>query len=142
MSPHCIIAIDPGREKCGVAVLCGSKDSSVRKPEILFKATTETDMVIQTIERLVLDHQPDCIVVGDGTGSKDIIEKLTDSQSTPVETVCEKYSTLQARKRYFEENPPRGIRRLVPLSLQTPQENYDHYVAIILGEKYLSAHQA
>ncbi len=142
MSPHCVIAIDPGREKCGVAVLCGSKESPMQKPEILFKATIETDTVIQTVEKLVPDHQPECIVVGDGTGSKEIVGKLADSQNTPVETVCEKYSTLQARKRYFEENPPRGIRRLVPLSLQVPKENYDHYVAIILGEKYLSAHQA
>jgi hypothetical protein len=48
-------------------------------------------------------------------------------------------TTLVARRRYFRDHPPRGWRRLLPLSLQVPPEPYDDYAAAIIGERYLHA---
>ena len=53
----------------------------------------------------------------------------------PVRVVEERGSTLEARRRYFADHPPRGWRRLVPLSLQVPPQEYDDYVAVLLIER-------
>ena len=34
-------------------------------------------------------------------------------------------------------NPPRGWRRLLPVSMQMPPEPYDDYVAVILAQRFL-----
>ena len=46
-------------------------------------------------------------------------------------------TTLQARKRYWDIYPPKGLWKLVPLSLRVPPIPYDDVVAIILVEQYL-----
>ena len=56
-----------------------------------------------------------------------------------VKLVDEKFSSTRARARFFQENPPRGIRRLIPRGLLTPERPYDDYVALILAEDYLHA---
>ncbi len=62
---------------------------------------------------------------------------IASDLGVPVEVVDEKYSTLRARERYFRENPPRGLRRFIPISLQTPREPYDDCAAVILAEQFL-----
>jgi len=54
-----------------------------------------------------------------------------------VETVEETGTTLEARRRYFRDHPPRGWRRLLPITLQLPPEEYDDYVAELLLERVL-----
>lgn len=76
------------------------------------------------------------VVVGDGTGSKRVFDILRDLPA-PVKVVTERGSTLAARRRYFRDHPPRGWRRLLPLTLQVPPEPYDDYAAEVLGEEYL-----
>lgn len=53
-----------------------------------------------------------------------------------VELVDESSSTLEARSLYFEWNPPKGIWRLIPITMQSPSENYDDYTAIVLAKRY------
>ncbi len=78
--------------------------------------------------------------MGAGTGSRDVISALrTLSGLPPLETVEEAGTTLEARRRYFRDHPPRGWRRLVPLSLHHPPEEYDDYVAELLLERVLGA---
>ena len=48
----------------------------------------------------------------------------------------EKFSTLGARKKYFETHPPRGIFKFIPLSLRVPPDHYDDFAAVLLAEKY------
>jgi hypothetical protein len=51
--------------------------------------------------------------------------------------VNERDSTLEARDLYWKEVPPRGWRRLVPLSLQVPPEPIDDFAAVVLARRHL-----
>ena len=123
-----VLAVDPGREKCGVAV-CGPEGPVARQ-------------VVDVRSLRILAAQwsqafgVECVVVGDGTGSKHVFELLA-GLPVPVRLVAERGSTLTARLRYFRDHPPRGWRRLFPLSVQVPPEPYDDYAAEVLGEQYL-----
>lgn len=128
-----VIAIDPGRIKCGIAVVRKS-DGTV---EVLHREVIPTTKLGPTVANLASRFSPDAVVLGGGTSSSAAARVVENLQSAPVVIVEEKFSTLAARKRYFEENPPRGLRRLIPLSLQVPPHPYDDYVAVMLAEKYL-----
>jgi hypothetical protein len=52
--------------------------------------------------------------------------------------VPERDTTRRARERYFADHPPRGWRRLIPLSLQTPSVPIDDYAAWIIAEQFLA----
>jgi len=89
----------------------------------------------------VQDHAVEHVIVGDGTGCKQVFVILQGLE-VPVRLVAERGSTLGARRRYFRDHPPRGWRRLLPLSLQVPPEPYDDYAAQLLGEAYLGKLEA
>ncbi|MBP5092751.1 MAG: resolvase, partial [Abditibacteriota bacterium] len=46
------------------------------------------------------------------------------------------FSTMEGRKLYFKENPPRGWRRLIPTSLQTPPRSIDDYAAVVILKRH------
>lgn len=132
-----VLAIDPGRAKCGVAVVSATVDNPT--PQVLHRSVIDTNNLPQTAAALIEQFTPERILIGDGTTSKSAREMLSAQDCPPVEVVDEKFTTLLARERYFKENPPRGLRRLIPVSLQTPPTPYDDYVAIILAERYLTS---
>jgi len=134
-----IVAVDPGREKCGLAVL--SPEGEVREQRVVSRSE-------------LFHHLAGCLqrygvfqlVVGDRTGSKELIAEFDKSPLServpPVRRVDEHLSSHEARLRYFRDHPPRGWRRLIPRTMLTPAEPYDDYVAVILAERYLAAEQA
>lgn len=125
-----VLAIDPGREKCGLAVV--SEDG------VLHREVVTRDSFMPTVAALSTRYSPGVILVGGGTGSGDVIRDLSGSSvEIPVEVVDETLSSLRARRRFFQENPPKGLRRLIPRGLLTPVRPYDDYVAVILAEDYL-----
>lgn len=131
-----IIAIDPGREKCGVAV--------VRSPNrVLLKEVVSTPELTSFVQRLISEFKTTQIVLGDRTSSQAAQKKLNallvNGKDPDIALVDEHKSTDAARKRYWEENPPAGFRRLIPTSMQVPPGPVDDYVAVILAERYFSA---
>ncbi len=124
-----VLSIDPGRDKCGIAVVSDAF-------EVIFKDVVRTSDIIESVKSLIEEKSPDVILIGSGTGSRNIIKLIRGTFVLPVEIIDEKHSTEQARKRFFAENPPRGIMRLVPIGLQVPGVAYDDYAAIVLAEKY------
>jgi len=124
-----VLAVDPGREKCGVAV-CGPEGVVARRV-----------MAVSGLPGLVRDwakdYGVDAVVVGDQTGCKHVLELLR-TLPVRVERAAERGSTLRARQRYFRDHPPKGWRRLVPRSLQVPPVPYDDYAAVVLAEAYLT----
>ncbi len=128
-----VLAVDPGREKCGVAV-CGPEGVVDRR---VIGVDGLRDLTMQYIQ----DHAVEQVIVGDGTGCKQVFAIL-EGLKVPVRLVEERGSTLEARLRYFRDHPPRGWRRFLPLSLQAPPEPYDDYAAEVLGEGYLGKFQA
>jgi RNase H-fold protein (predicted Holliday junction resolvase) len=126
-----ILAIDPGRSKCGVAV--------VRQGEgALARAVVPRADLARLLRTFLRQYQPCSVILGKGTGSKDVENIVCQLENVPpVEYVDEQYTSLDARKRFFQENPPRGLKRLIPTGLQTPEVPYDDYVALILAERFL-----
>ena len=125
-----IIAIDPGTKKCGYAVV--DSNLSVLQREVIF-----TDKIAETIEDSLNIYNINKIILGNGTNYKKIEERLKKHFSIlKIILIEEKFSTLEARKKYFEAHPPRGIHKLIPLSLRVPPCHYDDFVAVLLAEKY------
>ena len=126
-----ILAIDPGREKCGLAV--------VSQAGVLHHEVVAREMLVETAAALTELHSVDRIIVGAGTAGRQVLRAIVERISAiPVELVDETLSSRRARNRFFEENPPRGLRRLIPRGLLTPSRPYDDYAAIILGEDHLN----
>ena len=126
-----ILAIDPGKDKCGIAVI----DEGRR---VIEKKVIPTLSLPEEITELAVTHKVKTIILGKSKWGK-LIDKEIVRLPIKVNVLFlnERFSTLEARKRYFEEHPRRGWRRLLPVSLQLPPVPYDDYVAVILGERYL-----
>jgi RNase H-fold protein (predicted Holliday junction resolvase) len=127
-----IIAVDPGRDKCGVAV--------VGESGILHREISSRKHTAAAVLRLIAQFSVDCIVIGNGTGSRKLREDLqAHGASVPMEFVDETHSSRRARARFFQENPPSGLRRLIPRGLLVPNRPYDDYAAVILAEEDLTS---
>jgi len=126
-----ILAIDPGREKCGLAVL----DNSAQVLEKKVFSRIELSFEIMTY---VAKYRLDTIVVGSGTGAKSVQKDLSRMElRCNIIFTPERFSTLEARRRYWRENPPRGLLRFIPTTLLSPPGPVDDYAAVVLGERYL-----
>ena len=115
MHPQIIIGVDPGRTKCGIA--------AVSEKGVLHREVCSVDDLVVRLRRTLTMHPALCIVIGAGTNGNRLAKSITSQPDFPtVQIVSEEFSTLDAKKRYFTENPLRGWRRLIPESLQTPPE--------------------
>lgn len=133
-----IVGVDPGRMKCGVAVL--SIDGTVREQHVVPRS--------EVLAHLALIHQTYGafqLIVGDRTGSREFLAELEKNSvkdyMDEVHIVDEHLSSLEARSRYFEANPPKGLRRFIPQTMQMPPVPVDDYVAVILAERFLSRNE-
>lgn len=123
-----VLAIDPGREKCGVAVL--ASDGRVLVQEVV--ATAELDAVVGG---LLTTHEP-ILIMGNGTTSA-AAKKCIEMLGSPVTLVDEYRTTDAARDAYWEAHPPCGWRRLVPRGMLVPPVPVDDFVAVILAQRFL-----
>ncbi len=124
------LGIDPGSDKCGLAVV--SVDNIMTKKVVIRKN------FIAVVKQLVKEYNVDVAVLGDGTGSRLFFRELQESvPNLRVVTIDEQHSTEEARTRYWLDHRPRGWRSLLPTTMQLPPEPYDDYVAVILAQRYL-----
>ena len=125
-----IIAIDPGTKKCGYAVV----DSNL---SVLQRKVTVTEKITESVKESFIVYKAEKIILGNGTNYKQIEKKLREHfPQLKIILIEEDFSTLEARKKYFKAHPPRGISKLIPLSLRVPPCHYDDFVAVLLAEKY------
>lgn len=125
-----ILAIDPGREKTGIAIL---KNSDVLEHKII-----NSDELVQIIKSLLEKYFIKTIVMGNGTSSKKKYDLLKrEFIDRDIVLINEYRTTDEARKLYFQENPPKGWKKLIPLGMQVPPVPVDDYAAIVIGRKYL-----
>jgi RNase H-fold protein (predicted Holliday junction resolvase) len=126
-----ILGFDPGKDKCGVAVMDGSRD-------LLYHQTIATAEIIDRITALCQQYSIDLIVMGDQTTAKQWQQKLTIAfPNLPIDLVDERYSSLEARDRYWQMYPPNFLTSLIPQGMRQPPCPIDDLVAIILIERYL-----
>ncbi|MGH7752312.1 MAG: pre-16S rRNA-processing nuclease YqgF [Gemmatimonadales bacterium] len=137
-----VLAVDPGREKCGMAVLRSpAPHGAGGAPRVLARAVVEVAEFGATAARWGGEFGVNTVALGDRTASEQVRILLAGAlPNTPIVTIDEAGTTQAARSRYFAEHPPRGWKRLLPLSMLVPPEPYDDYVAILLGERFLAAY--
>jgi hypothetical protein len=124
-----IAAVDPGRGKCGLAVTDQAGQT------IVAAAILPPDESLA----LLLQWQGQglsLVVLGNGTGSRSWREQLTPS-GLAIQQRDEWGTTLAARQRYWQLEPPRGWRRCLPRGLRLPPRDIDDVVAQLLLERHL-----
>jgi RNase H-fold protein (predicted Holliday junction resolvase) len=133
--PHrVVLAIDPGRGKVGAAVCAPGA--------VLARIVVSPDALAGLVKDWQARYGVTEIIMGNRTGSDEAVAALAGVIGVPLRRVEEAGTTLRARARYFVEHPPRGLRRLLPRSLQTPPEAYDDYAAVLLAEAALTENAA
>ncbi len=125
-----VLGIDPGTRKCGYALV-----AEVGAPlELGIVATVEFGAALRALgERFAIR----AVALGGGTHRAEI-EALVAGLGVPVYIVDERATTLLARRRYFEANPPRGWRRLVPRGMLLPPRPIDDFAALLIAERLLA----
>jgi len=129
-----ILGFDPGRDKCGLAVMG-------RDGQIYYHQVVNSTVVIATIAQLFAKYSPEILVMGDRTTAKTWRQKIIENldRATAIIMVDEHNSTIEARDRYWQIYPPRGLSQLIPVGMRLPPRPVDDIVAIVLIERYLQA---
>ena len=126
-----ILGFDPGRQKCGLAIM--GLDRS-----LYYHQVVPAETAIPMIKDLRQQFPISMVVMGNQTSANDWKQRLADAADPPrVVLIDERYSTLEARSRYWQMYPPRGLFRWVPQGMRTPPRPIDDIVAILLIERYL-----
>lgn len=136
MDTKTVLAIDPGSSKCGLALVRRETSGSL---SLVWNRVCPTEAVSEAISGLRDDHPISLVIVGSGTASRPLVDTIRkDHPGMGILIVDEKDTTLQARERYWEYNPRKGWRRLLPASVQLPPVPYDDFAALILAERVLA----
>jgi len=117
--------------KCGYAVVSGSGE----------RVSLEIVPADSLVERTSVDVAAGAamICVGNATRSASVVASLRERwPDVPIALVDERNTTLLARRRYYEDHPPRGLLRFVPRGLLVPNEPLDGYAALLIVERYLA----
>jgi RNase H-fold protein (predicted Holliday junction resolvase) len=95
---------------------------------------------IANIEKLQQKYPVSLLVMGNQTTAKQWKQKLQQELIQPLNImlVDERYSTLEARDRYWQMYPPQGLTKLLPKGMRQPPRPIDDIVAILLIERYLN----
>ena len=126
-----VAAIDPGRDKCGFAVLAA--DGSV-----LFQQVVETKRLIEKLCQQRARHPFQTVILGNGTTSESARRRIVKALPGLELVVVDEYRTTElAKGEYWKANPPKGWRRLLPVTMQVPPVPVDDFVAVILARRYL-----
>jgi RNase H-fold protein (predicted Holliday junction resolvase) len=130
-----ILAIDPGRDKCGLALL---ESGGV----VVWQRIVERPALAAELSTLCADP-PATVVIGSGTTSRELVPVLAALFGAErVAVVDERGSTLEARTLYFMDHPPAGLWRLLPRGLVPPPRALDDYAAVVLGRRFLAGRPA
>lgn len=127
-----ILGLDPGKHRCGMAIM--GVDRKLYYHEVIL-----ADQALATIEALRRQFPISLMVMGDQTTSRTWKQTIEKNLAEPLRIVLvdERYSTLEARDRYWQMYPPKGMYRLVPQGMRVPPRSLDDIVAILLIERYL-----
>ena len=123
------ISIDPGKYKCGL-VYAEISEKKVYKAIIL-----KSELIEDYVRNLNDVEDISKIIIGNGTTSRDIREKLNFFKKDII-TFEEKNTTYRAKKRYFELFPITGWKFLFPREVFILNKNLDAISALIILEDY------
>jgi len=124
-----VITIDPGKIKCGL-VLAEISEKKVYKAIIL-----KSERLENYVRNLIAAEDISQIIIGNGTTSRDIREKLHFFKKEII-TFEEKNTTYRSKARYFELFPISGLKCLMPREVFLLNKNLDAISALIILEDY------
>ena len=122
-----ILSIDPGKCKCGLVLV----DINIKKVDQAIVLNTE--LLPKYVKTLKNDENVSKVIIGNGTTSKENIEKLSFIKRDLI-IFEEKNTTFRAKKRFFELF--RGFKKLIPKELFIINKNLDAISALIILEDY------
>ncbi len=131
MTRDVMLGIDPGSSKTGAALL--DTDGNIIKTEVLLMVD-----FAEELKQFLADYNVVVCVLGNGTTSEMMAATIkTVLPGIKLRLIDEAHSTEEARLLYWELNPPRGLRKLFPTTMQVPPQNLDGYAAAVLVRRYL-----
>jgi|SRR5579864_133918 len=126
------LGIDPGLTKCGYAAV--SSSGQRLRIEVI-----PTDRLTERLQRDLQAADVRMICVGNATTSARAVSLIKQTwPQAPVILIDETNTTLQARRLYYKDHPPRGLMRLIPRGLLVPKEPLDGYAALLIVQRYLA----
>ena len=125
-----LLAIDPGRKRCGIALV----NSDLR---YLAGSVIKNEDLVDNLRGYIKKYGIRNMIVGSGTNSEIIITTVKEKFPEIFVTIIpERDTTIEARKYYFEYNPPRGWLRIIPSSLRIPPRPYDDFAAYAIARRF------
>ena len=124
-----VITIDPGKSKCGL-VLAEISEKKVYKAIIL-----KSELLENYVRNLISAEDISQIIIGNGTTSREIKEKLYFFKKEII-IFEEKNTSFRAKARYFELFPISGLKFLMPREIFILNKNLDAISALIILEDY------
>ena len=124
-----VLTIDPGKSKCGL-VIAEISEKKVYKAIII-----KSKLLENYVRHLIAVEDISQIIIGNGTTSKEIREKLYFFKKEII-TFEEKNTTYRAKARYFELFPISGLKFLIPREVFILNKNLDAISALIILEDY------
>ena len=124
-----VITIDPGKSKCGL-VLAELSENKIYQAIIV-----KSELIENCVKNLITAEDISQIIIGNGTTSNEIIEKLFFFKKEII-TFEEKNTTYRAKARYFELFPITGLKFLMPREIFILNKNLDAISALIILEDY------
>jgi len=127
-----LLALDPGSDKVGTAVLSFAKEEKE-------KTIVKKEKLLDHLEEVFNNYQIEEIVIGSGTGAEEVKEMISSIYSgLKISLVEEEYTTEEAQARYLEEKPMSNYEKLLRKIVSWKvKKALDDYAALIIGEKYL-----
>ena len=124
-----VITIDPGKSKCGLVI------AEISEKKVYEAIILKSELIENYVRNLIAAEDISQIIIGNGTTSKEIKEKLIFFKKEII-TFEEKNTTFRAKARYFELFPISGLKFLVPREVFILNKNLDAISALIILEDY------
>lgn len=126
-----ILAVDPGRDKCGVAVLVAG--------QVSLRALVPRLEIALTCGYLLGQFPQARVIVGDQTTGREVAAEIRAAcPEVSVQLVSEAQTTLEARHLYWQDHPPGCWLRCLPAGMRLPPRPVDDYAALALARRYLA----
>ena len=124
-----VVSIDPGKSKCGLVI------AEINEKKVYEAIIIKSEFLVSYLKKSNIVEDVSKIIIGNGTTSKEIIEKL-DFFKKEIITFEEKNTTFRAKDRYFELFPISGLKFLMPREVFILNKNLDAVSALIILEDY------
>ena len=124
-----VITIDPGKSKCGLVL------AEISEKKVYQAIIVKSELLENYVRNLIAAEDISKIIIGNGTTSRDIREKLHFFKKEII-TFEEKNTTFRAKERYFELFPIGILQFLIPREVFILNKNLDAISALIILEDY------